>query len=337
MANRRGHLSRGKEAPVVDRTPAYALIAEQLRRSICGGSLPQGAVLLEGPLAALFGSSRSPVKQALSELEGEGLLSRFEGRGLLVGRTETPQRVKITSAMLQMQAEPPAAAKSFAWQSLYYDFEREIILRSVFGRFRVNELALARHFDVGRTVARDLLIHAREVGIVSKGEKSHWWIVPLDEARFHDLYELRILLEPVALESAIGRIPTAQLDSVEARLKDVIARFPQVDISDLDVLEADLHIDCVGHGRNPELIEALRRTRCILVSGKHIQVALNRATLVDPFMDEHLDIVRAVRRGSGAVAKKALVAHLRASSQKAAERLAAFRASQSVPHLPYIA
>ncbi|OYZ87096.1 MAG: GntR family transcriptional regulator, partial [Xanthobacter sp. 17-67-6] len=130
MANRRGHLSRGKEAPVVDRTPAYALIAEQLRRSICGGSLPQGAVLLEGPLAALFGSSRSPVKQALSELESEGLLSRFEGRGLLVGRTETPQRVKITSAMLQMHAEPPAAAKSFAWQSLYYDFEREIILRS---------------------------------------------------------------------------------------------------------------------------------------------------------------------------------------------------------------
>ncbi|MFG1179295.1 GntR family transcriptional regulator [Xanthobacter versatilis] len=337
MADRRRNLSAARTAaPVVDRTPAYAVIAGRLRRSIAAGVLPEGIVLLEGPLAALFGSSRSPVKQALAELEEEGVVSRFDGRGLMVGRAAAPRRLPVTAEMLKSGDEAVEARKGFAWQALYYDFEREIILSSVFGRFRVNELAIARHFDVGRTVARDLLIHAREVGIVSKGEKSHWWTVPLDEARFRDLYELRILLEPVALDSAIGQIPTPQLDAIERRLRDAMDSYPKVESADLDVLENDLHIDCIGHGRNPEIMEALKRTRCILVSGKHIQMELKPHGLVDPFMGEHLDIIKAVRKGQHAVARRALVAHLQASSDKAALRLAAFRATHEHAPLPYI-
>lgn len=336
MADRSRHLNVRERKPLVDRTPAYATIAERLRRSIESGALPEGAVLLEGPLAALFGSSRSPVKQAFAALEAEKLLSRFDGRGFLVGRASAPKRLKITADMLELKPEVASAPKSFAWQSLYYDFEREIILRSVFDRFRVNELALARHFGVGRTVARDLLIHAQQVGIVTKGEKSHWWIVPLDEARFRDLYDLRSLLEPVAICSAIGKIPPAFLAAMEARLKDVIAQFPHVSISALDVLENDLHIDCVGYGSNPEVIEALKRTRCLLVSGKHIQAALKCAPFVDPFMEEHLDVVVAIRRGNARAAKNALLAHLKSSSEKAAERLGNFRATQFAAALPYI-
>ncbi|MFG1379065.1 GntR family transcriptional regulator [Xanthobacter autotrophicus] len=337
MADRRRHLSAARTAaPVVDRTPAYAVIAGRLRWSIAAGTLPEGMVLLEGPLAALFGSSRSPVKQALAELEEEGVVSRFDGRGLIVGRGAAPRRLPVTAEMLKAGEEPVEAKKSFAWQSLYYDFERDIILSSVFGRFRVNELAIARHLDVGRTVARDLLIHAREVGIVSKGEKSHWWTVPLDEARFRDLYELRIMLEPAALDTAIGLIPNDRLDAVEARLKAAIESYPKVESADLDVLENDLHVDCIGYGRNPEIIEALKRTRCILVSGKHIQMELKPHGLVDPFMGEHLDIVRAVRKGQHKTARSALVAHLKASSDKAAQRLSAFRATHKPAPLPYI-
>jgi DNA-binding GntR family transcriptional regulator len=335
MADWSGHLKNKAANPVGERTPTYATIAEKLRQNIESGALPEGAVLLEGPLAALFGSSRSPVKQAFAALEAEKLVSRFDGRGLLIGKASVPKRLKITAEMLQLQ---PAAAvqKPFAWQSFYYDFEREIILRSVFGRFRVNELALARYFDVGRTVARDLLIHAQQVGIVSKGERSHWWIVPLDEERFHDLYELRCLLEPAALTSAIGKIPPSLLATMEQRLKEVIARFPHVSISTLDLLENDLHIDCVGYGSNPEIAEALKRTRCLLVSGKHIQSALKQTPLVDPFMEEHLDVVMALKKGNARAVKSALLAHLNASSQKAAERLAKFRATQGASTLPYI-
>ena len=316
--------------------PAYATIEARIRKSIEAGALPDGTVLLEGPLAALFGSSRSPVKRALSALEEDGLLSRFDGRGLLVGNKGIPRRVKILPDMLLLDDDEGLNAKSFAWQPHYYDFEREIILRSVFGRARVNELALARHLDVSRTVAHDLLIHAREVGIVYKDDGSRWWIVPLDEARFDNLYELRILLEPVAMTSAIGRVPDERLDEIEARLHRVQERFPAVTGADLDLLESDLHIDCIGHGCNPEIIEALKRSHCILVAGKHIQLALGSDARVDPFMDEHLEIVAALRAQDPIAVRETLVRHLELSAEKAVHRLAAFRGSQRVAELPYI-
>ncbi|MFT4013966.1 MAG: FCD domain-containing protein [Paracoccus sp. (in: a-proteobacteria)] len=316
--------------------PAYATIEARIRQSIAAGALPDGTVLLEGPLAALFGSSRSPVKRALAALEDEGLLSRFDGRGLLVGNKGIPRRVKIVPDMLLLDGEDGISAKSFAWQPHYYDFEREIILRSVFGRARVNELALARHLEVSRTVARDLLIHAREVGIVYKDDGSRWWIVPLDEARFENLYELRILLEPVAMTSAIGRIPDERLDRIEARLLRAQQRFPRLTVGELDLLEADLHIDCLGHGSNPEIAETLKRSHCILVAGKHIQLALGAEARVDPFTGEHLEILAALRAQDPATVRETLVRHLELSAQKAVHRLAAFRSSQKVAELPYI-
>jgi DNA-binding GntR family transcriptional regulator len=341
MADRRGDLRVARREQEqgragVDRTPAYASITERLRRGIESGTLPEGAVLLEGPLASIFGSSRSPVKQALQLLEEEGLLSRFDGRGLLVGTGDVPKRIKISAAMLDMEAGAAPPPKHFAWESLYYDFEREVILRSVFGRFRVNELALARHFDVGRTVARDLLIHAQQVGIVAKGEKSHWWIIPLDEERFHDLYELRMLLEPAALETAIGRIPPDVLAAMTAHLEAGLrGEVGGAGSAELDVLEEELHIGCLAYGGNPEIVEALKRTRCILVSGKHLQVALQREPFFDSFMEEHLEIMRAIARHDVETAKQLLWQHLFASSEKAAERLAAFRASHAVTPSSY--
>ncbi|MFT4012673.1 MAG: FCD domain-containing protein [Paracoccus sp. (in: a-proteobacteria)] len=316
--------------------PAYATIEARIRQSIAAGALPDGTVLLEGPLAALFGSSRSPVKRALAALEDEGLLSRFDGRGLLVGNKGIPRRVKIVPDMLLLDGEDGISAKSFAWQPHYYDFEREIILRSVFGRARVNELALARHLEVSRTVARDLLIHAREVGIVYKDDGSRWWIVPLDEARFENLYELRILLEPVAMTSAIGRIPDERLDRIEARLLRAQQRFPRLTVGELDLLEADLHIDCLGHGSNPEIAETLKRSHCILVAGKHIQLALGAEARVDPFTGEHLEILAALRAQDPATVRETLVRHLELSAQKAVHRLAAFRSKNNQHKLPYI-
>ncbi len=56
-------------------------------------------MLLEGPLAEIFGASRSPVRQALRLLEREGLLHAFDGRGLLVGRARDPVRIPVTRGM----------------------------------------------------------------------------------------------------------------------------------------------------------------------------------------------------------------------------------------------
>jgi DNA-binding GntR family transcriptional regulator len=309
---------------IAERRPAYAAIADKVRQGITRGSLAPGMVLLEGALAQIFGSSRVPVKQALAMLEEEGLLRRFDGRGLIVGDAE-PVRVKLVPEALGLGDSAQVLVKSFAWQSFYYDFEREITLRSILGRFKINELALARHYGVGRTVARDLLLRTQLTGLVEKGESGRWWIVPLDEKRFENLYELRLLLEPVALRTAVEAIPDDVLESFRARLIAADNRFPDVGQAELDQLENDLHVECLGFTSNTEVFEALRRSRCILIAGKHIQTALARTPKVDPFMDEHLEIFNAVSRKRPDEASALLFNHLISSSIKAQERLALFR------------
>ncbi len=324
--------------------PAYAAIAGVLRAAIAGGRLPPGTVLLEGPLAALFGSSRSPVKQALQRLTQEGTVARFDGRGLMVGDgSHPPRRTPLTGAMLGLAAgggvataPPLPALGQNAGQKLYYEVERALILTSVFGRFRVNELALARHFGVGRTVARDVLLQAQAAGILTKDEKSHWYLVPLDAGRFSDLYELRELLEPVAIRTAAGHVPPRELSTMAGRLEVAEAAYPAIDVAALDGLENDLHVRCIGFARNPEIAGALMRTRCLLVSGKHIQAALSQARRIDPFMDEHLAIIHALTQEDGERAARFMFDHLEASRLKALERLDAFHATHALELPAYI-
>jgi len=317
--------------------PAYELVAATLRNAIVTDLLPSGTVLTEGVLAALFGASRSPIKQAFAALEAERLLSRFEGRGMLVGdQTGPPQRIRVTADMLGIGPDPAGAVRDDAWETLYYTLERDIILTSIFGRFRINEVALARHYRVGRTVARNLLLRAQALGIIAKSDSSHWYTVEMSEVRFRDLYELRILLEPALVGQTATRIPPDELAAMAGRLTAAAADFTRLSVAGLDALEHDVHVRCLAYGGNAEMVEALKRTHCTLVVGKHIQAALIKTPQIDPFMDEHLAIVEALRAGDGRGAQRALREHLKGSQIKAAERLTAFRAQRQIDRPPYI-
>ena len=54
----------------------YAMIHQVLRDAIVNGTARHGLVLLEAPLAELFGTSRVPVRKALDLLHAEGLICR---------------------------------------------------------------------------------------------------------------------------------------------------------------------------------------------------------------------------------------------------------------------
>ena len=96
--------------------PIYAQIHQMLRRAIQEGSLEAGTVLLEGHVADILGSTRSPVRQALRELENEGVISRFDGRGYVAGPHGTaPRRIPLEAAMLGVDSTPDVARKTLGW------------------------------------------------------------------------------------------------------------------------------------------------------------------------------------------------------------------------------
>lgn len=62
------------------------LIAEAVRDDIQAGAFPPGAALRQEDLAARFGVSRIPVRDALRRLQAEGLVELLPNRGAFVSR-----------------------------------------------------------------------------------------------------------------------------------------------------------------------------------------------------------------------------------------------------------
>jgi DNA-binding GntR family transcriptional regulator len=88
-------------------------VVERLRRAILTGELSEGATLPEAQTAAKFGVSRVPVREALVELERQGLV-QFEANGRATVRPFTDEdesEIRSLRATLQTMAARLAATK----------------------------------------------------------------------------------------------------------------------------------------------------------------------------------------------------------------------------------
>jgi DNA-binding GntR family transcriptional regulator len=123
---------------------------------------------------------------------------------------------------------------------------------------------------------------------------------------------------------------------MRARVHEVRRQGADVSAARLDRLEHDLHVACIEQAGNPEMVEALARTRCVLISSKHIAGNNGASPAADPFLAEHDAVLAAVQAGDAARAADAMAAHLDLSVEKASRRLAAFRSTERLPTLPFI-
>lgn len=309
----------------LDASPLYLRIRDVLADAISTGRLPKGALLLEGPVATLFASTRTPVRQALALLEADGAIRRFDGRGFLVGQGRSGRkRLALTAGMLGLDEEA-GLRKPAGWETIYDDLEREMVHLSVFGRHRINEVELARVRGVGRQVARDALVRLEALGVVEKDERMRWTLVPLDEQRMRDLHDIRAALEPMALVRAAPFIPVAERQAMTRRLEEALARYPDLSIETMDGLETDLHITCLEYCPNRELLIALRRARFMLSVSKHITGVSHAMPADEPFIAEHLAVFRALDVDDSQRAAETLSHHIAVSLPKIIARVAALR------------
>jgi len=80
----------------------------RLRNRILAGGYAPGAALRQDTLAAEFGTSKIPVREALVRLQSEGLVNIFPHRGFQVRPLATAELEEIFS--LRLHVEPAAAA-----------------------------------------------------------------------------------------------------------------------------------------------------------------------------------------------------------------------------------
>lgn len=74
----------GRRPKAVTRLKIADAVADEIRQLILSGEIVDGAPLRQDALAEQMGTSRIPVREALSRLESEGLVASFPHRGYVV-------------------------------------------------------------------------------------------------------------------------------------------------------------------------------------------------------------------------------------------------------------
>jgi DNA-binding GntR family transcriptional regulator len=85
---------------------AYNAVSEMIRRRRLGG----GHVIVEARLAETLGISRTPLREALQRLEGEGLVHKGDGRNYVVRHVDIGEYIQ--SLKLRLLIEPQAAVEA---------------------------------------------------------------------------------------------------------------------------------------------------------------------------------------------------------------------------------
>ena len=118
------------------------LACEKLRAMLLSGELSGGTIVQDRRLAELLGLSRTPVREALGRLEGEGFLRR-EGRVLVVNAVSVEDIMEILAVRRVIEAEAVRLATGRLSTSRI-----EEIRSAIEGMVTVESITGARHWSV---------------------------------------------------------------------------------------------------------------------------------------------------------------------------------------------
>jgi len=91
-------------APVIKRQTVTAEVADELRRRIVSGEYSGGDQIRQEALAAELGVSRIPIREALLQLEAEGLVVIHTHRGAVVAKLTANDAVDLFEARLALES-----------------------------------------------------------------------------------------------------------------------------------------------------------------------------------------------------------------------------------------
>jgi len=306
------------------RAPRYVMIQEALREAIQARQLPSNQILLEGPIARLFGTSRGPVRKALELLFEQGQISRFEGRGFLATPdpgSAKPVRDPLTPDMLGLGAgERPAVDTRSAAERIYAPVEEAVATCLAFGHFRIIETVLSEYHGVSRTVAREVLGRLRNQRLIEKNRHSHWLAGPLTAQAVAEDYEIRVLLEPAALKVSGPLLERAELEAMRTEVQRLIDHPDLQNATVITRLEHDLHHQCLRLYPNRKAREMIGQSQLPVIVNRIFFQTLG-VPPDEPLLIEHKLVLDHLLFGAFDAAASSLQSHLQAAAERSRRRL----------------
>jgi len=311
----------------------YETIRQILHDAITSQQVPHGLVLLEGPLATLFGTSRVPVRQALSLLHEQGLITRFEGRGFIAARQNEvvdPQRITLTRSVLGLDQQSELVDTRSTGEKVLQSLQEALATCMVFGHYQLNEARAANFYNVSRNSIRESLMRLRDKGLVEKEPYAQWLAGPLTAREISDHYEIRASLESAALRKAAPQLSQQQILQNLARLDQLEGK--RVTSAELEQIEDDLHLLCLAPAGNRTMMQILRQSQSPLIVTLIFYERL-AIPIDDAIISEHRRVYELLLQEKWDPAAQALREHLERSQIRTLQKLKVL-SILPVPELP---
>ena len=325
----------------IESRPYYLIVQDWLTENIARGTLQQGARLTVAGVAQRLSVSRSPAIRAMDNLVEGGVLTPLGRAGYLVGplSEDTAQgRAQVVNLFTLEVSLPKTDAALNApaeWERALAAVADAVETCIPFGIYQISESAMGEHFEVSRTVTREVLARLHERGTIRKDRSSHWIAGPLSARLLDEQHEVRRVLEPAALLLAAPKLVRQVLDEMTGRLDAAEAVGPTISTTMMNALEADLHDTCLAAQSNRRITGSIAQ-----VQGARL---INRlfATHVaqhdeSNLLSEHRLVLGHLRLGDAEGAAASLRYHLDADHNRTRERLKVLSVFADPAVAPYL-
>ena len=272
-------------------------ISVRLVQDILSGTLAAGEHVAAQQIAERYRVSRTPVRDALKQLEVKGALQRQANRGYFVA-DNIPATVQ---GWLKAQEE----ASGDDYQRMADDWLTDRLPEEVTEQF------LRQHYGWTKAKVGDLLMRAAREGWAERKEGYGWRFLPVAKTpeSFDQIYRFRMAIEPVAMLEPTFEIDRKILDEQkrvqEGMLENGLDGTPQERLLNYG---AEFHEELIKMSRNPFFRTAIVRVnRMRRLMEYRARVNLERLQVQ---CSEHLQIIDLLERGEVVEASYFMRRHL---------------------------
>lgn len=176
-------------------------------------------------------------------------------------------------------------------------------------RIAIDELAA--RWGVSSTPVRDAVKRLEQAGFVEISPRRGINVAQLDCRTFKHVFDLRIALECLAVETATERIPTEEIEEAIRAYQDAEAHFRATgDRSLLAKHDDRVHDLIVSYCDNPKLKEIFSDLHDLIVWARKT-IVMRQPSTYERAVPEHLAILAALRERNAEAAQAALRSHLK--------------------------
>lgn len=182
-----------------------------------------------------------------------------------------------------------------------------------------NEMALAKELGISRTPVREALLELSSQGLVTYLPRKGVVVKHYTKRDVEEIFELRSAIELAALEKVVKASPPYDLTKLEKSIDDQRKAWKKNDS------DAYIHFDRVFHLAFCEMM-GNRRFFAILENIRdliHLMAiqALDKEGRWEEVLNEHKEVIFAVKQGNVDLGKRAMDYHLEKSKQAVLEQI----------------